>query len=57
MDDKTKQPHAGDRRQRDRRSAAAGRYTGPDRRLADRRADTDRRRSPRLAPVPPAARD
>lgn len=49
MDDDTQAPDAGDRRGGDRRIAADPGYAGPERRVAQRRAGNDRRRSPRLS--------
>jgi len=49
MGDKTEvDPGSDDRRQGDRRTAADGDYTGPERRVRDRRSGQDRRKSPRF---------
>lgn len=55
--DETLERRAGDRRQTKRRSGAETAYTGPERRIADRRSGTDRRKSARIVTTLPEALD
>jgi hypothetical protein len=48
MDDKTDPQPTADRRQGDRRAGQPAAYPGPERRAADRRTGSDRRKAPRF---------